>query len=125
MQLDFQKQNGMLPAIVQDAASGRVLMLGYMNAEAFRRTVETSEVHFYSRSRDKLWLKGETSGHKLLVREIATDCDRDTILVQVEALGPGVCHEGYASCFFRKLKDDAWAESEPRTYNPDAVYKKS
>ncbi len=102
-QLDFQKLDGLLPAIVQDHASGRVLMLGFMNEEAFRRTVATGEVTFFSRSRQKLWVKGESSGHKLLVREISTDCDADAILVKVEALGPGVCHEGYASCFFRRL----------------------
>ncbi len=124
-QLDFQKLDGLLPAIVQDHASGRVLMLGFMNEEAFRRTVATGEVTFFSRSRQKLWLKGESSGHKLLVRQIATDCDRDTILVQAEALGPGVCHEGYASCFFRTLADEEWVTREPQTYDPKAVYAQS
>src|ERR671930_1730699 len=98
MNLDFAKAGGLITAVVQDHASGRVLMVGFMNEEAFRKTVETGLVTFYSRSRRKLWLKGETSGHRLVVKEIATDCDRDALLVKVEALGPGVCHDGYQSC---------------------------
>lgn len=123
MELDFKKLDGLLPAVVQDAASGRVLMVGFMNDVAFQKTVETGNVVFYSRSRNKLWMKGETSGHTLVVKEISTDCDLDTVLVKVEALGPGVCHEGYQSCFFRTLKDGSWTESEPKTYDPKAVYK--
>jgi phosphoribosyl-AMP cyclohydrolase len=97
-------------------------MLGFMNEEAFQKTVETGFATFYSRSRNKLWLKGESSGHRLIVKEISTDCDVDTVLVKVEALGPGVCHEGYQSCFFRRLEDGAWKVSEDRTYDPAAVY---
>ena len=89
MELDFNKLGGLLPAIVQDASTGRVLMLGFMNAEAFQKTLETGCAVFYSRSRNKLWLKGETSGHRLMVKEISTDCDLDAVLVKVEALGPG------------------------------------
>ena len=122
MTLDFQKTDGLAPAVVQDHGTGRVLMLGYMDEEAFRKTVETGYVTFYSRSRRKLWTKGETSGHRLVVKEISTDCDGDAVLVKVEALGPGVCHEGYASCFFRRLEDGAWKISEERTYDPGAVY---
>ena len=122
MNLDFAKSDGLITAVVQDHATGRVLMVGYMNEEAFRRTIETGFVTFYSRSRQKLWLKGETSGHKLAVREIATDCDRDAVLVQVEALGPGVCHEGYESCFFRRLEDGEWKVKDRRAYDPNAVY---
>src|SRR5437879_8271091 len=103
MNLDFQKSNGLVTAVIQDYTSGRVLMVGYMNEEAFRKTVETGFATFYSRSRQKLWLKGETSGHRLVVKEISTDCDRDAVLVRVEALGPGVCHHGSQSCFFRRL----------------------
>jgi phosphoribosyl-AMP cyclohydrolase len=84
--------------------------------------VETGFATFYSRSRNKLWLKGETSGHRLVVKEISTDCDRDTLLVSVEALGPGVCHEGYQSCFFRTLKDGEWVVSESLAYDPAQVY---
>lgn len=97
-------------------------MVGFMNDEAFRRTVATGYATFYSRSRNKLWIKGESSGHRLAVTEISTDCDNDTVLLKVEALGPGVCHKGYESCFFRKLENGQWVESEPRTYDPDAVY---
>ena len=122
MDLDFQKSDGLITAVIQDYASGRVLMVGYMNEEAFRATAETGFATFYSRSRQKLWLKGETSGHRLAVKEISTDCDRDAVLVKVEALGPGVCHEGYRSCFFRRLEHGEWRFSEERTYDPAAVY---
>ena len=122
MDLDFQKTGGMIPAVVQEAASGRVLMVGFMNEESFRRTVESGNVVFYSRSRNKLWMKGESSGHRLVVRSIQTDCDNDCVLVQVEALGPGVCHEGYRSCFFRTLENGAWKVTEERTYDPQRVY---
>jgi phosphoribosyl-AMP cyclohydrolase len=120
--LDFSKLNGLITAVIQDHATGRVLMVGFMNEEAFRRTVETGYANFFSRSRNKLWLKGESSGHKLVVKSISTDCDMDALLLQVEALGPGVCHEGYQSCFFRKLEGGEWTESEPRAYDPAAVY---
>src|SRR6516162_4940433 len=116
MKLDFSKLDGLLPAVIQDHATGRVLMVGFMNEAAFKMTVETGCATFFSRSRNKLWIKGETSGHRLMVKEISTDCDRDTVLVKVEAIGPGVCHEGYASCFFRRLENGAWVVSESRTY---------
>lgn len=122
MQLNFSQADSLIPAVIQDRASGRVLMVGFMNEEAFRQTIATGQVTFYSRSRRQLWVKGETSGHRLFVHEIATDCDRDCLLVQVDALGPGVCHEGYASCFFRRLEHGAWQETEPRTFQPDEVY---
>lgn len=122
MELDFSKLNGLITTVIQDQATGRVLMVGFMNEEAFRKTVETGNVTFFSRSRNKLWLKGETSGHRLVVKEISTDCDRDALLIKVDALGPGVCHEGYQSCFFRRLDNGHWKESEPRAYDPAAVY---
>ena len=122
MNLDFAKSDGLVTAVVQDYASGRVLMVGYMNEAAFHRTITTGFVTFYSRSRRKLWEKGESSGHRLVVKEIAADCDLDAVLVQVEALGPGVCHEGYQSCFFRRLENGAWHIKDRRTYDPDAVY---
>lgn len=122
MNLDFSKLDGLLPAVIQDHATGRVLMLGFMNAEAFQKTVETGFATFFSRSRNKLWLKGETSGHRLLVKSISTDCDQDTVLVQVEALGPGVCHNGYHSCFYRSLENGEWKESEAPAYDPAKVY---
>jgi phosphoribosyl-AMP cyclohydrolase len=122
MDLDFGKLNGLLTAVIQDHQTGRVLMVGFMNDESFRKTVESGFVTFFSRSRNKLWMKGETSGHRLVVKEISTDCDRDALLVKVEALGPGVCHEGYQSCFFRRLEEGQWKESEPRAYDPSVVY---
>jgi phosphoribosyl-AMP cyclohydrolase len=122
MDLDFSKLGGLVPAVIQDHATGRVLMVGFMNQEAFEKTVESGFATFYSRSRNKLWLKGETSGHRLAVKEITTDCDQDSVLVRVEARGPGVCHNGYRSCFYRRLADGRWVESEPRSYDPDKVY---
>jgi phosphoribosyl-AMP cyclohydrolase len=122
MELDFSKLDGLVAAVIQDAASGRVLMVGFMNEEAFRMTVETGFAVFYSRSRNKLWLKGETSGHRLAVKEIFTDCDSDAVLLKVDAQGPGVCHEGYQSCFFRRLDEAEWTINETRAYDPTAVY---
>ena len=122
MDLDFSKLGGLITAVIQDHQTGRVLMVGFMNDEAFRKTVETGYATFFSRSRNKLWLKGETSGHRLVVKEISIDCDRDALLIKVEAIGPGVCHEGYQSCFFRKLDNGNWIETEPRVYDPAAVY---
>ncbi|HYZ85813.1 MAG TPA: phosphoribosyl-AMP cyclohydrolase [Bryobacteraceae bacterium] len=122
MDLDFTKLDGLIPAIIQDHRSNRVLMVGFMNEEAFRKTVETGFATFYSRSRQKLWLKGETSGHRLVVKEISTDCDQDALLIRVEALGPGVCHEGFESCFYRTYRDGEWVETESRTYDPATTY---
>jgi phosphoribosyl-AMP cyclohydrolase len=123
MQLDFTKLDGLVAAVVQDDQSDRVLMVGFMNEEAWRKTVETRVVTFYSRSRNKLWVKGESSGHKLLVREIRTDCDTDAVVIRVEALGPGVCHEGYESCFFRALGPSReWESVDQRAYDPKIVY---
>ncbi len=122
MELDFEKAGGLLPAIVQDSSDGRVLMLGFMNREAFEKTLETGFVTFYSRSRNKLWMKGETSGHRLVVKAVQTDCDQDAVLVQVEALGPGVCHNGYRSCFYRTYDNGEWRVTEPQTYDPEKVY---
>ena len=122
MDLDFQKLDGLVTAVIQDDTSGRVLMVGFMNDEAFRKTVETGYATFFSRSRNRLWLKGETSGHRLLVKQISTDCDRDALLIRVDAQGPGVCHDGYESCFYRRLEDGSWKISDERAYDPKAVY---
>ena len=103
MELDFEKENGLIPAIVQDHTNGEVLMLGFMNAEALALTKKTGFVTFYSRSRKKLWTKGETSGQKLVLRDLRVDCDRDALLVRAELDGGAVCHEGYRSCFFRQM----------------------
>jgi phosphoribosyl-AMP cyclohydrolase len=122
MTLDFSKLDGLIPAVIQEEKSGRVLMVGFMNPEAFQKTVDTGHVTFFSRSRNKLWMKGESSGHVLKVKAIANDCDDDSLLIQVEALGPGVCHNGYHSCFYRTLSGSEWVESEVPTYDPKAVY---
>src|ERR1700726_3216892 len=122
MDLDFQKSDGLITAVIQDHETGRVLMVGFMNEEAFRKTVESGFATFFSRSRNKLWLKGETSGHRLVVKEIFTDCDRAALLIRVEAQGPGVCPEGFESGFFRRLENGQWQVSEPRTYDPAAIY---
>ena len=122
MNLDFAKLDGLLPAIVQDAQTGEVLMLGFMNEQAYAETRASGAVTFYSRTRGKLWRKGEQSGHTLRVREVRVDCDADTILVRVEPAGPGVCHEGYESCFFRRFENGDWVISEPRAYDPSTVY---
>ena len=122
MDIDFQKGDGLLPAIIQDEQTGDVLMLGFMNADALRETQRTSEVMFFSRSRNKLWKKGEASGHLLRVREIRVDCDADALLVRVQAVGPGVCHEGYRSCFFRALEAGGQAKVvAQRTFIPEKV----
>ena len=123
MEIDFQKSGGLVPAIVQDAGTGDVLMLGFMNPDSLAETQQSREVVFFSRSRNQLWKKGESSGHVLLVREIRVDCDSDALLVRAEAVGPGVCHEGYRSCFFRKLEPDGNATViAERTFAPEKVY---
>lgn len=124
MDLDFKKSDGLVTAVIQHYETKRILMVGYMNEESFRLTVERGYAIFFSRSRQKLWLKGESSGHKLLVKSIQTDCDKDAVLVLVDPVGPGVCHEGYESCFFRTLADGEWQVSENQTYDPKAVYDK-
>ncbi len=125
MEIDFRKSAGLVPAIVQDERSGDVLMLGFMNAESLEETQRTGEVVFFSRSRNELWKKGESSGHVLRVCEIRVDCDADALLVRVEAVGPGVCHEGYRSCFFRSIEPDGNAKViAERTFAPEKVYGK-
>jgi phosphoribosyl-AMP cyclohydrolase len=125
MEVDFQKAGGLVPAIIQDERTGHVLMLGFMNADALAETQRSGEVVFFSRSRNKLWKKGESSGHVLKVREMRLDCDADALLVRVEPVGPGVCHEGYRSCFFRALgADGAATVIAERTYAPETIYRR-
>jgi len=124
MEIAFEKSGGLVSAIVQDHGTGDVLMLGFMNAEALAETLRTREVVFFSRSRNRLWKKGESSGHVLRVRELLVDCDADALLVRVEAVGPGVCHEGYRSCFFRRMDGDgSVAVTGERTFSPEQVYR--
>ena len=123
--IDFEKSGGLVPAIIQDHRSGDVLMLGFMNSASLAETRRSGEVVFFSRSRNKLWKKGESSGHVLKVRELRVDCDADALLVRVEAAGPGVCHEGFRSCFFRKLEADGSAKiTEERAFAPETVYRR-
>ncbi|MBZ5662931.1 MAG: phosphoribosyl-AMP cyclohydrolase [Acidobacteriia bacterium] len=125
MDLDFKKLDGLLPAVIQDAATGEVLMLGFMNQEAYAATQSSGEVTFFSRSRNKLWRKGEQSGHVLRVREILVDCDVDSLLIRVDPVGPGVCHEGYRSCFFRQISKGGESKViAERAFDPGAVYGK-
>lgn len=123
MDVDFDKCGGLVPVIIQDEASQEVLMLGFMNAEALERTRNSGQVVFFSRSRNRLWKKGESSGHVLNVSDVRVDCDADTLLILVNPIGPGVCHEGYKSCFFRGFNQ----KGEPRliaerTFEPSEVY---
>ncbi len=120
--IDFEKSGGLVPAIAQDAASGQVLMLAWMNKESFDETVRTGRAVYWSRSRGKLWRKGEESGHVQEVREIFVDCDADTILLKVNQVGGAACHEGYASCFFRKLEGGQLKIVAERLFDPKAVY---
>ncbi len=122
--LDFSKTGGLIPAIAQDAKTGEVLMLAYINEEAFNETLKTGKAVYFSRSRNKLWRKGEESGHFQIVRELFIDCDADTVLVKVEQIGGAACHEGFSSCFFRKLIDGKTEVIGSRIFDPSKVYKK-
>lgn len=122
--LCFDKGNGLLPVIAQDHETGEVLMLAYMNRQAWEKTLETGKVHYWSRSRDKLWLKGETSGHVQLLKAAFTDCDLDTILVKVEQLGGAACHKGYRSCFYRKVQGESLVIIGEPVFDPKEIYKK-
>jgi phosphoribosyl-AMP cyclohydrolase len=124
LQPDFDKGGGLLPAVAQDAGSGAVLMLAWMNREAFEETVRTRRAVYFSRSRNRLWRKGEESGNVQQVREVLLDCDADTILLKVDQVGGAACHEGYASCFFRRLVGDGVEVVGERLFDPAAVYKK-
>ena len=122
MKLNFSKLDGLLPAIIQDAESGEVLMLGFMNQEAWEKTRETGRVHYFSRTRQKLWCKGETSGHVQIVKEIYLDCDDDTILIKVEQVGGATCHAGYRSCFYRLISDGEARIVGVKVFDPKEVY---
>ena len=115
--------DGLVPAIAQDANSGRVLMVAWMNREALKRTAESGEAVYWSRSRKKLWHKGEESGHVQKVKEIRLDCDNDVVLLQVDQGGGIACHTGRASCFFSKLENGSWLETDAVIKNPEEIYK--
>ena len=124
MNLDFTKAGGLVPAIAQDADTGAVLMLAWMNREAFEETLRTRRAVYFSRSRSALWRKGEESGYVQEVKEIFIDCDADTVLLKVKQIGGAACHEGYPSCFFRRLDDGAVTVVDKRVFDPKAVYVK-
>ena len=123
MDIDFEKSGGLVPAVAQDAATGQVLMLAWMNRDAYEETLRTGRAVYYSRSRGKLWRKGEESGHVQEVRGVYVDCDADTILLKVHQIGGAACHEGYASCFFRKVEGDKLQVIGKRVFDPRQVYK--
>jgi phosphoribosyl-AMP cyclohydrolase len=116
-------EDGLAPAIVQESATGEVLMMAYMNYEALKLTIETGRAHFYSRSRKKLWCKGETSGNVQTVEALLADCDQDTILIKVKQVG-AACHEGYKTCFHNSLENGEWKTVGSRMFDPKKVYGK-
>ena len=122
--IDFDKSGGLVPAIAQDADTGAVLMLAWMNREAYEETRRTGRAVYFSRSRNRLWRKGEESGHFQEVREILVDCDADTILLKVHQIGGAACHEGYASCFFRRVEDNEVKVIAEKVFDPKQVYGK-
>jgi len=124
IQLDFKKTGGLIPAIAQDYATGEILMLAYMNQEAFDATLSSGKATYYSRSRQTLWIKGETSGNVQRVKEIRIDCDDDTILLKVEQLGGAACHTGHRSCFYKKLENGSIRVIGEPMFDPKEVYKK-
>jgi phosphoribosyl-AMP cyclohydrolase len=124
VKLDFKKAGGLVPAIVQDHATGEVLMLAYMNAEAWNATLSTGKATYYSRSRKTLWIKRQTSGNHQLVREIRIDCDRDTVLLKVEQLGGAACHTGHRSCFYQKIENGSIRIVGKPVFDPEEVYKR-
>jgi len=123
--LDFSKSpDSLLPAIVQDYKSGEVLMLAYINQLAWEKTLETGKAHYWSRSRNKLWLKGETSGHVQIIHQILVDCDDDTLVYQVEQIGEAACHTGHRSCFFRRVDGNQLVVDGEKVFDPEKVYGK-
>lgn len=125
MKLDFEKAGGLVPAIVQDWSTGKVLMLAYVNQEAWKKSLETGEAHYWSRSRKELWHKGGTSGNVQKIKEVYVDCDNDTVLFKVEQIGGAACHSGYESCFYRKVEINGNVTiTDKRIFDPERVYKK-
>jgi len=123
--LDFNKlNNGLIPAIIQDDQSGKVLMLGFMNQEAWEKTLSSGRATFFSRTRQALWVKGETSGHVQIVKEIRIDCDNDTVLLKVEQRGGAACHTGYESCFYKKIENGEVKIVGKPVFDPKEVYQK-
>ncbi|MDY6878848.1 MAG: phosphoribosyl-AMP cyclohydrolase [Desulfatiglans sp.] len=125
IELDFSKGKGLLPAIVQDVDSGKVLMLAYINAASWKKTLASGEAHYWSRSREEIWHKGGTSGHVQKIREIFVDCDNDTVLFRIEQVGGAACHTGYETCFHKKVDSEGnFTLVGKRVFDPEQVYKK-
>lgn len=124
IEIDFKKGEGLIPVIVQDASTKEVLMLGYMNRESWKKTLETKKASFWSRSRKKIWVKGETSKHFQEVREVYLDCDGDTLLLKVDQIGGAACHEGFRSCFHHRYEGGKWKVFGKRIFDPKEVYGK-
>ena len=124
IELNFKKTGGLIPAIAQDFASGEILMLAYMNQEAFDATLSSGKATYYSRSRQTLWVKGETSGNVQQVKEIRIDCDNDTVLLKVEQIGGAACHTGHCSCFYKKIENGSIREIGEPIFDPEEVYNK-
>lgn len=123
--LDFSKsETGLIPAIAQDYRTGEVLMLAYINEEAFRKTITTGKAHYWSRSRSAIWLKGESSGHVQEIKEILVDCDADTVVYKVDQIGGAACHKGYTSCFYRVVEEDTLKTVGEKIFDPGEVYGK-
>ena len=122
--LDFSKNaDGLLPAVVQEYESGDILMLAYINRESWEKTLKTGKAHFWSRSRKKIWLKGESSGHVQIIHDILVDCDNDTVVFKVEQIGGAACHTGYRTCFYRRVNGLELQVIGEKVFNPDTVYK--
>ena len=124
IEIDFKKGDGLIPVIIQDASTHEVLMLGYMNQEAWEETLRTKRASFWSRSRKKLWIKGETSGHFQEIKEIYLDCDGDTLLLRVDQIGGAACHTGLRSCFHHRYEKNGWTLSGEKIFDPKEVYGK-
>lgn len=122
IEIDFKKGDGFIPAIIQDAQTGEVLMLGYMNREAWEKTLKTKRTSFWSRSRKRIWVKGEQSGHFQEIKEIYLDCDGDTLLLKVDQKGGAACHTGFRSCFHHRYEEEGWRVSGKQIFDPKEVY---
>lgn len=123
VELNFKKMGGLIPAVVQDYKTGEVLMLAFMNQEAWEATLSTGKATYYSRTRQKLWIKGETSGNIQIIKDIRIDCDDDTVVLKVDQVGGAACHTGHKSCFYKKVEDGSIRIVGKPIFNPEEVYK--
>lgn len=124
VKLDFEKCGGLIPAIAQDYKTNEILMMAYINEESWQETLKSGYATYYSRSRQQLWKKGESSGHLQVIKDILVDCDLDTVIFKIEQLGPGACHTGHRSCFYRKVAENALVETEETVFDAGKVYSK-